>query len=75
MAGLDTPSAAEAKRLNIPKNQVPNRRVTLEHLQRRADGGGGNRDNLAVACKGCNSARGRTDWLTYKSIQMGEISP
>ena len=47
--------------------------ATIEHLRRKVDGGTDRRDNLAVACFPCNSGRGDTDWLTYKSMKMGEI--
>lgn len=46
---------------------------TLEHLRRRSDGGKSNYDNLALACYSCNVGRGATDWLTYKSLKMGEL--
>lgn len=51
-----------------PKSQ------TIEHLHRKVDGGTGHPDNKALACHECNSSRGSTDWLTYKSIKMGEIA-
>lgn len=47
--------------------------ATLEHLLRQADGGKSNHDNLAVACFDCNVNRGNLDWLTYKSLRMGEL--
>lgn len=45
---------------------------TLEHLDRRADGGSNARDNIALACYDCNSGRGSIDWLTYTTIKRGE---
>jgi len=45
-------------------------RATVEHLQRREDGGKTVKDNLAIACHPCNSSRGRVDWLTYKTWVM-----
>lgn len=53
---------------NHPKN-----RATLEHLKRECDGGTMRLDNVACACFECNSGRGDHDWLTYKSMKMGEI--
>lgn len=50
------------------------RRATIEHLRRKADGGGNELDNLALACLECNGGRGTTDWLTYKSFKRGEFS-
>jgi len=41
--------------------------ATLEHLNRRANGGANHPDNLALACFPCNAGRGQIDWLTYKS--------
>lgn len=61
--------------LNKPKPgdpPLPNR-ATREHLDRRADGGDNNPDNLAIACQECNSGRGRVDWLTYKSWVMDNV--
>jgi 5-methylcytosine-specific restriction endonuclease McrA len=43
--------------------------ATLEHLKRRADGGGSTRSNLALACRDCNNRRGVVDWLTYASLR------
>jgi hypothetical protein len=51
-----------------PKSQ------TIEHLRRKADGGTSHPDNKALACYECNSERGDMDWLTYKSLKMGEIA-
>lgn len=34
--------------------------ATLDHLVRRADGGGGNAENLVVACRECNGKRGQS---------------
>lgn len=50
------------------------RAVTIEHLHRKVDGGGDSLDNKAAACFECNNGRGSLDWLTYKSIKMGEIA-
>lgn len=47
--------------------------ATIEHLRRRCDGGTNHLDNKAAACRECNHHRGSTDWLTYKSLKMGEL--
>jgi 5-methylcytosine-specific restriction endonuclease McrA len=52
---------------------VPDDAETLEHLQRRADGGSNAWGNLALACARCNRERGAMDWLTYKSWRLGEF--
>ena len=49
------------------------RRATIEHLRRRADGGGNELDNLALACRECNERRGTMNWLLYKSMKRGEL--
>lgn len=49
------------------------RRVTIEHLQRKCEGGTNHLDNLALACHTCNVRRGAHDWLTYASIKQGEV--
>lgn len=35
--------------------------ATLDHKVRKADGGGGNIENLVAACKKCNEERGKED--------------
>lgn len=50
------------------------RSETIEHLRRKADGGTNHHDNKALACLACNVGRGSTDWLTYKSLKMGELA-
>ena len=52
--------------------QQPNS-ATVEHLQTKKEGGTLRLDNIACACFECNSGRGDIDWLTYKSMKMGEI--
>lgn len=47
---------------------------TIEHLRRKADGGTNHPDNKALACLSCNNKRGSMDWLTYKSLKMGELA-
>ena len=39
--------------------RVTERIATVEHIQRRADGGGNRLDNVAVACVFCNQERNR----------------
>jgi 5-methylcytosine-specific restriction endonuclease McrA len=56
-----------------PQALQPDNAETLEHLERRADGGKNSRDNIALACKRCNSERGAMDWLTYKTWRLGEF--
>jgi len=51
----------------IVKDQHP-RMATIEHLQRRADGGSSRLDNLALACRTCNAARGPESWVEYKTL-------
>ena len=52
---------------------MPANAETLEHLDRRADGGANRRSNLALACYACNSGRGTMDWLTYTTIKRDEL--
>lgn len=56
-----------------PKGGLPASAETLEHLRRKIDGGTNHPDNLALSCFACNSGRGSIDWLTYKSLRMGEL--
>lgn len=75
MARHGETARAEAARLGVSRRGIHKRRETIEHLQQLAKGGTSHRDNLALACKDCNSRRGDTDWLTYKSQRMGELRP
>lgn len=50
------------------------RSATVEHLRRKSEGGSNAIGNKAVACHECNLGRGATDWLTYKSLKMGELA-
>lgn len=56
-----------------PHWKLPPNAETLEHLERRADGGKKRRDNLALACLRCNNERGAMDWLTYTTWRRGEF--
>lgn len=47
---------------------------TIEHLQRRADGGSDGIHNLALACRSCNEGRGTMNWLVYATYKAGELS-
>ncbi|MDL2409950.1 HNH endonuclease [Rhizobium calliandrae] len=58
---------------NKPLKFQPANEETLEHLERRAEGGRNNRDNIALACRRCNAERGAMDWLTYKTWRRGEF--
>ena len=40
-----------------PSDQPGPRQCTAEHLQPRAERGGGSRANIAAACRECNQAR------------------
>jgi 5-methylcytosine-specific restriction endonuclease McrA len=57
----------------VGAGQQPANSETLEHLRRKANGGSDGFDNLALACRDCNVGRGNLDWLTYKSMKMGEL--
>jgi len=43
--------------------------ATLEHLRRRADGGGNGKENLVLACRECNIRRGDRDPVTYRALR------
>lgn len=47
---------------------APDDFATLEHLQRRAEGGTHHPDNLALACFLCNCTRGARSWVEFKTI-------
>lgn len=51
--------------------QFNKRAATLEHLRRKADGGTNHPDNLALACRLCNSRRGDMSWVEFKTRQEG----
>ena len=42
--------------------------ATREHLRRKVDGGDNAPDNLAIACKSCNSRRGSMSWIEFKTL-------
>lgn len=48
--------------------------ATLEHLRRKIDGGTDRRDNLAVACKHCNSSRGDRSWVEFATFQQSRAA-
>lgn len=54
-------SLSYARRDNIWGNSL-----TVEHLTRRADGGGG---HLVAACRTCNSRRGDRDPAAYRALR------
>ena len=39
--------------------------LTLDHLLPRSLGGDNSNDNLVLACRSCNSARGAKPWVDY----------
>ena len=45
---------------------------TIEHLQRRSDGGDDGLHNLALACFACNNERGAMNWLVYATYKSGD---
>jgi hypothetical protein len=47
---------------------------TIEHLQRKADGGTDGIHNLALSCRSCNEGRGAMNWLAYASYKAGELT-
>jgi 5-methylcytosine-specific restriction endonuclease McrA len=57
--------------LAVAKQRV----ATLEHLQRRAEGGLATRNNVALACLFCNSKRHDKNWVLYKSERMRNVIP
>ncbi len=59
-------------RISFP-NRMQHDSETLEHLNRRSEGGRDDRGNVALACHACNTGRGSIDWLTYTTIKRGEI--
>lgn len=62
-----------ANQLGIRCCEVDSRRASFEHLRRKCEGGTDAIDNLALACRDCNVKRGDRDWMTYKSICLGEL--
>ena len=58
-------------RISFKSRMLPDSE-SIEHLNRRAEGGANDRDNIALACHACNTGRGTVDWLTYKTIKRGE---
>ncbi|WP_370881073.1 HNH endonuclease [Rhizobium mesoamericanum] len=59
--------------LTFHTSRMPPNAETLEHLDRRSDGGSNRRANLALACFDCNAGRGSMDWLTYTTIKRDEL--
>lgn len=60
-----------SKRLGLPPGRGPlrQRRATIEHLKRVADGGT-RADGIVLACAECNSGRGETpveQWKAFRS--------
>ncbi|WP_352951500.1 HNH endonuclease [Mesorhizobium sp. M1322] len=57
-------SLSFARRDNIWGNSA-----TLEHLQRKADGGGSGKANVVLACKDCNQRRGNRPVEVYRALR------
>jgi hypothetical protein len=74
MVRADEDSQVAANQFGITCKEVGQRRATIEHLKRQCEGGTDALDNLALAHNRCNNKRKHRDWLTWKSIVMGEIS-
>lgn len=51
-----------------------NRAATFEHLRRKVDGGSNAPDNLALACRACNAARGSLSWVEFKTIRPSQLT-
>lgn len=56
----------------ISRRQARARSASIEHLVRRADGGGNGVDNLALACTACNSKRQGMSWLMFATQRKRE---
>jgi 5-methylcytosine-specific restriction endonuclease McrA len=60
--------------LVIGANGVPRSRATLEHIVARAQGGGDDVENLALACAGCNQEKGkRHDHKRKGDARLAEV--
>ncbi|WP_375143272.1 HNH endonuclease [Pelagibacterium sp. H642] len=46
---------------------------TIEHLQRRAEGGTDRLENLALVCYECNSLRGSMPWVLFATIRQRHV--
>lgn len=55
-------------------NTTPPNFATFEHLRRKRDGGGSNPDNLALACFLCNTSRGETNWVEFKTLMASGLT-
>lgn len=44
--------------------------ATLEHLKRKAEGGGDGLANFVAACKDCNGRRGKQGWTAYRLSRL-----
>lgn len=52
-----------------PANRFSDAAPTVEHLQRREDGGTDRIGNLALACTRCNWTRGKMNWLEFCTLK------
>lgn len=55
-----------------PQNRASPTSETIEHLQRKCEGGKNGKHNLALACHACNTQRGAMNWLVYATYKAGE---
>lgn len=51
------------------KAVYPPNMATVEHLERKADGGNNHPHNLVIACRECNSGRGEMRWYEWKELR------
>lgn len=54
--------------------EMRRRQATIEHLQRRADGGGNSMSNFVMACVDCNEKRGPRPVLLHLSAQRNQYA-
>lgn len=54
---------------------IQDRMATIEHLQRRADGGPDEIENYTLACRRCNRKRGERSVEEHLAIMRGTVSP
>lgn len=53
------------------RKEMRMRRATREHLKRKAEGGIRTKDNIVLACNGCNSSRGVIPPNDWRDIRRG----
>jgi len=57
LPGSEASTAATARLSEPSKKNLRKRQASLEHLQRKTDGGSNGFDNLIMSCAGCNVGR------------------